>query len=89
MKTGPFAYWRLRTSRPVLNPGEVIRVYLTRFDRKTGTGEARIGDTVLTVESANAGQLDRIVTLRVVDFDAERAVGRAAAHEESTGMDGG
>jgi len=72
-----FGNWRFRSTQPAFAPGEEIRVYLTAFDAATGTGTARIGDTVLTVSGASATQLDQLVNLRITGFDAARAVGTA------------
>ena len=72
-----FENWRFRTSQPRFTPGEEIRAYLTGFDPDTGEGTVRIGDTVLTVESASAAHVDQLVELRVESFDVASATGRA------------
>jgi hypothetical protein len=76
--TGLFRNWRLRTGTPAFAAGEEIRAYLTGFDPDTGEGTVRIGDTVLTVESASAAQVDQLVELRVESFNVASATGRAA-----------
>jgi hypothetical protein len=73
-----FENWRFRSSQPEFAPGEEIRAYLTGFDPETGEGTVRIGDTVLTVVSASAAQMDQLVELRVESFDVASATGRAA-----------
>jgi hypothetical protein len=73
-----FENWRFRTNQPAFTPGEEIRAYLTGFDPDTDEGTVRIGDTVLTVESASAAQVDQLVALRVESFDVASATGRAA-----------
>jgi hypothetical protein len=73
-----FENWRFRASQPAFAPGEEIRAYLTSFDPDTGEGTVRIGDSVLTVESASAAQVDQLVELRVESFDVASATGRAA-----------
>lgn len=72
-----FGNWRFRTARPAFAPGEEISAYLTGFDAETGLGRARIGDTILLVAGACAGQVDRLVELRVESFDPARATGQA------------
>lgn len=72
-----FAHWRFRADRPQFKPGDELRAYLTAFDPATGQGQMRIGDTVLSVDGAAAGQLDELVEVRIEQFDAARAVGRA------------
>lgn len=73
-----FANWRFRSTRPAFVPGEDIRAYLTGFDPATGAGTVRIGDTVLQVAGATAGQVDQLIDLRIESFDAAAATGRAA-----------
>lgn len=77
MITGLFRNWRFRDAKPAFAPGEEIRAYLTGFDASSGKGMARIGDTVLKVSGADADQVDRLVTLRVADFDSAHGVGHA------------
>lgn len=77
MITRLFANWRFRSSTPGFAPGDEIRAYLTGFDPASGEGTARIGDTLLQVEGAVAGQLDKLVDLRIESFDPARSAGRA------------
>lgn len=79
MSIRPFRNWRFRSDTPVFAPGEEIRAYLTAFDPATGEGRARIGDTVLSVAGASAGQVDQLVDLRVQSFDPAQSSGRAEA----------
>ena len=72
-----FENWRFRSSQPAFAPGEQIRADLTGFDPRTGEGAVRIGDTVLTVGSTSAAQVDQLVELRVESFDVASATGRA------------
>jgi len=72
-----FSNWRFRDSRPVLEPGQVIEVYLTGFDTASGKGEARIGDSRLEVRDAAAEQVGERIRLRVESFDAASATGTA------------
>lgn len=77
MIAGLFANWRFRTDTPAFRPGEEIRAYLTGFDAASGLGRARIGDTVLEVSGADAGQVDQLLDLRVESFDETCCTGRA------------
>lgn len=72
-----FSTWTFRSARPEFAPGEEITVYLTEFDEATGSGRARIGDSVLEVAGASAAQLDGLVDLRVESFDPNTSRGRA------------
>ena len=72
-----FANWRFRSNKPAFAAGEEIRAYLTGFDPASGEGTVRIGDSVLLVSGAAAGQVDQLVDLRVERFDATRGTGRA------------
>jgi hypothetical protein len=72
-----FSNWRFRTGTPAFAPGDTLRAYLTGYDPASGEGLVRIGDTILTVESAASGQVDELVDLRVASFDAIRGTGRA------------
>ena len=81
MSKGLFGNWRFRSSQPAFAPGEEIRAYLTGFDSATGEGTVRIGDTVLSVAGASAGQLDQLIDLRVESFDAAKAAGRAVLRD--------
>jgi hypothetical protein len=76
-----FANWRFRTDTPAFVAGEEIRAYLTGFDPASGEGTVRIGDSVLLVSGAAAGQVDQLVALRVESFDAAKAKGRAVLRD--------
>lgn len=76
-----FGNWRFRTTQPAFAPGEEISAYLTGFDSASGEGTVRIGDTVLHVAGASAGQLDQLIDLRIESFDAAKAAGRAVLRE--------
>lgn len=72
-----FSTWTFRSARPEFAPGDEITVYLTEYDQATGTGRARVGDSVLEVAGARAEQVDGLVELRVESFDAGTSTGRA------------
>jgi hypothetical protein len=81
VSTGLFRNWRFRTDKPAFAAGEEIRAYLTGFDLASGEGTVRIGDSVLLVSGAAAGQVDQLVDLRVESFDAASATGRAVLRD--------
>lgn len=72
-----FQFWHFRSARPSLHAGDDINVYLTAFDPESGRGQARIGDTLLEVEGANAGQVDELVQLHVESFSENDSRGTA------------
>ncbi len=76
-----FSTWRFRTATPSFEPGETITVYITGFDEETGAGQARIGDTQLTVQGAAASDIGRLVELRVDSFEPASATGSATIVE--------
>ncbi|MFC7214700.1 TRAM domain-containing protein [Saliphagus sp. GCM10025334] len=67
--------WHFRTTRPTLTPGTEVDVFLSEFDADD-TGVARIGDTVLYVEGASPGHVEKRVRVRVIDFDDSMSTGR-------------
>ena len=74
-----FQSWRFRSSTPSFDVGQEITVYITGFDSDSALGEARIGDSVLTVQGVEASHVDRLVALRVEEFDLASSRGRARA----------
>lgn len=78
MSKGLFANWRFRSNAPSFEPGDKLEVYLTGFDGLRG--EARVGDTILEVEGASAGQLDQLVEITVESFDKSAHRGQARIH---------
>jgi hypothetical protein len=75
-----FESWTFRSARPTFEAGEELSVYLTAFDRASGKGEARIGDSILEVSGARADQIDELVVVKVESFDEQthRGVARVA-----------
>lgn len=73
--------WQFRTRTPRLEPGQEVSVMLTDYDAEAGAAVARIGDTRLVVEGTGADHLDKIVHVRVSEFDDEQHVGRAELTE--------
>lgn len=73
-----FSTWTFRSARPEFAPGEEITVYLTEYDQATGTGRARVGDSVLEISGlSSAARVDELVDLRVESFDPDSSRGRA------------
>lgn len=56
--------------------------YVTGYDRETGEGEIRVGDSVLRVEDLDPGHLDEKITVTVTGFDPASGVGRARTPPE-------
>ncbi|MBZ6493354.1 DUF7513 family protein [Natrinema longum] len=66
--------WRFRTSRPSLEPGSEVTVFIAESN---GTaGRAYIGDTELIVEDAGPETIEKQVRVRVTEFDDAAATGR-------------
>ncbi len=74
-----FESWRFRSPTPAFDVGEEVTVYITAFNEENNLGEARIGDSVLTVHGVHAAHVDRLVALRVEEFDLVLSRGRATA----------
>lgn len=70
-----FAGWRFRTSKPALTPGSEVNVFINRYDEATGTGVARIGDTLLYVDDTGPEHVGLRARVRVTDFDESNASG--------------
>ena len=77
MSKGLFANWRFRTSHPVFEPGQRVEVYLTGYDRSSGQGQARVGDTILEIAGATAAQVDSLVEIEIESFDTASHRGSA------------
>ena len=73
--------WSFRTNTPSLEPGATVNVFVTEYDPASGEGIAFVGDTELRVEEFDPEALDSLVAVRVVEFDAERSVGRGEFRE--------
>lgn len=70
-----FGGWRFRSARPTFRSGDRLTAYVTGHEG--GEGVVRVGDSVLTVPDVGPGEVDRLIDLRVVDFDAGTGRGRA------------
>jgi hypothetical protein len=68
-----FAGWTFRTNRPSYGAGDELTAFVTGYDN--GAAQVRIGDTIITLADADQGLDDRLVRLRVVEFDADDATG--------------
>jgi len=69
-----FAGWTFRTNRPAYAAGDELTAFVTGY--QDGAARVRIGDTIITLPDAGSGLRDRLVRLRVTDFDAEKSTGR-------------
>lgn len=68
--------WRFRGSRPSLEPGSEVNVFITEYDDTEGTAIARIGDSRLYVDGAGRELLEKRVRVSVSEFDEAAGVGR-------------
>ncbi|WP_222918765.1 TRAM domain-containing protein [Natrinema sp. SYSU A 869] len=66
--------WRFRTSRPALEQGSEVDVFIAESNGTSG--RAYIGDTELVVEGAGPGTVEKQVRVRVTEFDETTASGR-------------
>ncbi|WP_226479346.1 DUF7513 family protein [Natrinema amylolyticum] len=66
--------WRFRTSRPALEVGREIDVFVAESNGTSG--RAYIGDTELVVEGAGPETVEKQVRVRVTEFDETTASGR-------------
>jgi len=69
-----FAGWTFRTNRPAYAAGDELTAFVTGYE--DGVARVRIGDTIIELPDAEGGLGDRLVRLRVTDFDAEESTGR-------------
>jgi hypothetical protein len=69
-----FEGWTFRTNRPSYTAGDELTAFVTGYE--DGVAQVRIGDTIITLPDAEAGLGDRLVRLRVTEFDAEESTGR-------------
>jgi hypothetical protein len=69
-----FAGWTFRTNRPAYAAGDELTAFVTGYE--DGVAQVRIGDTIVTLPDAERGLDDRLVRLRVTEFDAEESTGR-------------
>jgi len=70
-----FGGWRFGTARPAFREGDHLSVYVTGHE--AGEGRVRIGDSVLTVPDVAAEEIDQLIEVRVLEFDAATGRGRA------------
>ncbi|AXG07424.1 hypothetical protein DU500_13870 [Haloplanus rubicundus] len=68
-----FAGWTFRTNRPSYAVGDELTAFVTGYE--DGVAQVRIGDTIITLADADRGLDDRLVRLRVTEFDADDATG--------------
>jgi len=62
-----FEGWTFRTNRPAYAAGDELTAYVTGY--ANGTAQVRIGDTIIALPDAERGLGDRLVRLRVTEFD--------------------
>jgi hypothetical protein len=69
-----FAGWTFRTNRPSYAVGDELTAFVTGYT--DGVAQVRIGDTIITLPDAEGGLGDRLVRLRVTEFDDGESTGR-------------
>jgi hypothetical protein len=69
-----FEGWTFRTNRPSYAAGDELTAIVT--DYQNGVARVRIGDTIITLPDAERGLADRLVRLRITEFDAGASTGR-------------
>ncbi|MFC6904173.1 DUF7513 family protein [Halalkalicoccus tibetensis] len=67
--------WSLRTTKPTLQPGKEINVFLAEYDREEGSGLALVGDTRLYVSDAEPEHVGMRVRVAVREFQPDDSVG--------------
>jgi|GEM_PF-227428 len=68
--------WSFRTTRPALDSGRAVDVFLAEYDAGEDAGIAYVGDTKLYVEGATPEHVERQVRVEVTEFDSNGGVGR-------------
>jgi hypothetical protein len=68
-----FAGWTFRTNRPAYAAGDELTAFVTGYE--DGVAQVRVGDTIISLPGAKRELDDRLVRLRVTEFDAERSTG--------------
>ena len=68
--------WSFRTTRPSLEPGSTIDVFLAEYDAVEDAGLAYLGDTKLHVEGATPEHVEQQIRVKVTEFDSNGGVGR-------------
>jgi len=61
--------WSFRTTRPSLDPGSTVDVFLAEYDAREEAGLAYVGDTKLYVEDATPAHVEKRVRVEVTEYD--------------------
>jgi hypothetical protein len=69
-----FAGWTFRTNRPSYAVGDELTAFVTGY--ADGAARVRIGDTQIHLPDGESHHVDRLVRLRVTEFDAAESTGR-------------
>jgi len=68
--------WSFRTTRPSLEIGSTIDVFLAEYDAVEEAGLAFVGDTKLYVEGATPEHVEQQVRVDITEYDSNGGVGR-------------
>ncbi|WP_122087906.1 DUF7513 family protein [Halalkalicoccus subterraneus] len=67
--------WSLRTTRPTLQPGKEVNVFLAEYDPGEESALALVGDTRLYVSNAGPEHVGKRVRVAVKEFQPDDSVG--------------
>ena len=68
--------WRFRTTKPALEPGSTVDIFLAEYDPREDAAVAYIGDTKLYVEGATPEHVERRVRVEVTEYEDNDSHGR-------------
>lgn len=69
-----FKGWEFRTSKPTLEPGTEVNVFVNHYDDDVGI--ANIGDTRLYIEGVGPEHVEQRVRVEVTEFNENNSTGR-------------
>jgi uncharacterized protein YacL len=70
-----FKGWTFRTTRPTLQPGSEVNVFVTEYDSEDDVGVAFVGDTRLYIKGARSEHVGKRVRVEVREFQPDESVG--------------
>jgi len=68
--------WSFRTTRPSLDAGSTVDVFIAEHDAAEDAGLAFVGDTKLYVEGSTPEHVEQQVRVEVSEYDSNSGVGR-------------
>lgn len=67
--------WSFRTTKPTLQPGKEVNVFLAEYDREEDAALALVGDTRLYVSEAGPEHVGKRVRVAVREFQPDDSIG--------------